>query len=41
MERGNPSMNNIAAMFSAISKNLNVQITTNVIEAQETKRALA
>ena len=33
-ERGNPSMNNIAAIFSAVSKNLNVQIETTVVEAR-------
>jgi hypothetical protein len=40
-ERVNPSMNNIAAIFSTIGKTLNVQITTNVVEAQETQRSLA
>lgn len=30
-ERGNPSMDNIAAIFSAISKNLNVQVATKVV----------
>ncbi len=31
-QRGNPSMDNIAAIFSAVSKNLNVQIQTSVVE---------
>jgi len=30
-QRGNPSMDNIAAIFSTISKNLNVQIETSVV----------
>jgi hypothetical protein len=29
-ERGNPNMDNLAAIFSAISKNLNVHIAANV-----------
>lgn len=33
-ERGNPSMNNIAAIFSTLSKTLHVQIETNVVEAK-------
>jgi DNA-binding phage protein len=40
-ERGNPSMNNVAAIFSAISKNLNVQIETNVIEGKKKKKQTA
>jgi DNA-binding phage protein len=33
-ERGNPSMNNLAAIFKALSKTLNVQIETHVVEAK-------
>jgi DNA-binding phage protein len=33
-ERGNPSMNNIAAIFQALAKNLHVQIETTVVEAK-------
>lgn len=32
-QRGNPSMDNTAAIFSAVCKNLNVQIETTVIDA--------
>jgi len=31
-ERGNPSMNNIAAIFSAVSNNLHVEIETTSVE---------
>lgn len=31
-ERGNPSMDNLAAIFSAVSKNLNVHISATVID---------
>jgi DNA-binding phage protein len=40
-ERGNPSMNNVAAIFAAVSKNLNVQIETNVVEAPKKQKASA
>ena len=40
-QRGNPSMDNIAAIFSALSKSLNVRIETTVVEAQRKKRAMA
>jgi DNA-binding phage protein len=33
-ERGNPSMNNIAAIFSTLSKALHVQIETHAVEAK-------
>jgi DNA-binding phage protein len=33
-ERGNPSMNNIAAIFAALSKNLHLHIKTEAIEAK-------
>lgn len=33
-ERGNPSMNNIAAIFQALAKNLHMQIETSVVEAK-------
>ncbi|MBS2010508.1 MAG: transcriptional regulator [Cyanobacteria bacterium SZAS TMP-1] len=33
-ERGNPSMNNLAAIFKALSKTLHVQIETHVVEAK-------
>ncbi|MBX9722795.1 MAG: hypothetical protein K2X81_15450 [Candidatus Obscuribacterales bacterium] len=37
-ERGNPSMNNIAAIFSVISKNLSVQIKIDVVDSKENER---
>jgi len=40
-ERGNPRMDNIAAVFAAISQNLNVQIKTNVVAATKKKRTVA
>lgn len=36
-ERGNPSMDNIAAIFSAVCKNLNVQIETTVVDTGKKK----
>jgi DNA-binding phage protein len=32
-ERGNPSMNNVAAIFSTVSKTMHVQIQTSIVEA--------
>jgi DNA-binding phage protein len=40
-ERGNPSMNNVAAIFSVVSKNLNVQIEAHAVDAGKKKRASA
>ena len=40
-ERGNPSMNNTAAIFSAVSKNLNVQFETSVVEAEKQEKTFA
>jgi DNA-binding phage protein len=37
-ERGNPSMNNIAAIFNTLSMNLNVQIETHVVESRKGKK---
>jgi DNA-binding phage protein len=36
-ERGNPSMNNVAAIFSAVSQNLHVHIKTKIIDAESAK----
>ncbi len=38
-ERGNPSMNNIAAIFSAVSKNLSVKIETSSVKSHKRKKA--
>src|SRR5271165_6855518 len=40
-QQGNPSMNNIAAIFSAVSKNLHVKIETNVVESKKKEKAFA
>lgn len=40
-ERGNPSMNNIAAIFKTVSKSLHVQIKTGVVEVTKPKQASA
>jgi DNA-binding phage protein len=40
-ERGNPSMNNIAAIFNAVSKNLNVQIQTNIVVSHKKRKSVA
>ena len=40
-EHGNPSMNNIAAVFNALSKNLNVQIETSSVKASKNKKVFA
>ena len=40
-ERGNPSMDNTAAIFCAVCKNLNVQIETTIVDAGNKKKALA
>ncbi|MBX9669067.1 MAG: hypothetical protein K2X93_15690 [Candidatus Obscuribacterales bacterium] len=33
-QRGNPSMDNVAAIFSALRKNLNVQIEITIVDAE-------
>ncbi len=38
---GNPRMNNIAAIFSAISKNFDVHIAISIAKANKRKRILA
>ena len=40
-ERGNPSMNNIAAIFEAITKNLNVQIQTSIVMSKKKRKSIA
>ena len=40
-ERGNPSMNNVAAIFGAISKNLNVQIQTSIVISRKQRKSIA
>ncbi len=40
-ERGNPSMDNTAAIFSAVCKNLNVEIETKVVSARKGKKRFA
>ncbi|MCW5824679.1 MAG: transcriptional regulator [Cyanobacteria bacterium TGS_CYA1] len=39
--RGNPSMDNTSAIFSAISKSLHVEIETTATEARKKQKALA
>ena len=39
-ERGNPSMNNIAAIFTALSKALHVQIATCLVEKKQRGKAV-
>lgn len=39
-ERGNPSMDNISAIFCAVSNNLNVQIETAIVDAGKKKKVL-
>lgn len=40
-QTGNPSMNNIAAIFAVMSEHLHVEIKTNVVEHKRKKKALA
>jgi DNA-binding phage protein len=37
-ERGNPSMNNLAAIFNTLRKNLNVQIEINIVASRRKKK---
>ncbi len=39
-ERGNPNMNNVAAIFSAVSKNLHVHIKTAVVDTKKKQKAV-
>lgn len=38
---GNPSMNNLSAIFAAVSENLHVQIKTEIIDVVDRKEARA
>lgn len=40
-QHGNPSMNNIAAIFSAVSNNLNVEIEANSVEKKKDRKMSA
>ena len=40
-QRGNPSMNSIATIFSAVSKNLNVRFQTSLVEPEKQGKAAA
>ncbi len=40
-EQGNPSMNNIAAIFIALSKTLHVHISTTIVEDKGRRKVLA